>query len=60
MKKLTRARRIRLAIAKTLFFAVCDGFGLNDPKMLAAIWKRIDRELKAAGLSREALDPSDE
>jgi hypothetical protein len=51
----TAARKIRLTIAQTLFHLLLDGLGSSDPKLKAALWVRIDRELDAAKLTRDDL-----
>jgi hypothetical protein len=51
----TRARKIRITIARTLFHALLDGMGSEDESLKAEVWKRIDRELDAAKLTRDAL-----
>lgn len=51
--KLTKSQKIRLFIARVLFYEICDSH--RDEKLKVELWKRIDRELKAARLTRGDL-----
>lgn len=51
----TRNRKIKFTICEHLFHGICDGLGSDDDRLLAEVWKRIDRDLKSIGLDRDAL-----
>lgn len=51
----TKARLVRVTIARALFRALMDGLGHDDQKLKREVWKRIDRELDAANLTRDDL-----